>query len=76
MRSLEKQLTSIETKLTQVRSKSKQDPINFPVLLDNKLASLADVISMADQAPTQQTYDIFDYIKAKIDRELSEYNNF
>ncbi|HVQ30785.1 MAG TPA: hypothetical protein VMV21_14445, partial [Vicinamibacteria bacterium] len=43
---------------------------NFPIRLNNKLAALGGVVSSADAAPTEQSYQVYDDLAAKIDKEL------
>lgn len=64
-------LTSIEDNLIQTKAKAFQDLLNYPVKLNNKIASLASVASSADRRPTQQTFDLFATLGAKADEYLS-----
>ncbi len=59
-KSLSDELTTIEEALYQTKSKASEDPLNFPVKLNNKLAALLAAISEADTQPTasqQQVYE-------------------
>ena len=67
---LVKKMTSIEEKLYQTRNQSPQDPLNFPIRLNNKLSALASVVSTGDYPPTQQALDVYAEISGKIDVEL------
>ena len=58
-------LSSIEDELVQTKAKAFQDLLNYPVKLNNKIASLADVASSSDGRPTQQTIDLFNELSAK-----------
>ena len=55
---LVKILSSIEEEMIQVKSKSRQDPLNYPIKLDNKIAALVRVVSSVDAKPTAQSYDV------------------
>ncbi|MDP6339256.1 MAG: glycosyl hydrolase [Candidatus Marinimicrobia bacterium] len=55
---LVKSLAEIEEELIQVKSKSGQDPLNYPIKLDNKIAALVRVVSSVDARPTTQSYDV------------------
>ena len=55
---LSKKLSTIEEELIQVKSKSGQDPLNYPIKLDNKIAALVRVVSSVDARPTTQSYDV------------------
>ncbi|HEU5132426.1 MAG TPA: hypothetical protein VFT26_10000, partial [Pyrinomonadaceae bacterium] len=53
---LNKNLTAIEESLYQTKNQSSQDPLNFPIRLNNKLAALGGVVASAEAAPTAQSY--------------------
>ena len=40
--------------------------------LRSRLASLGDTVGMADGAPTQQSYEVFDHLSSQIDRQLDD----
>jgi len=63
-------LTAVEDKLIQSKSKSGQDPLNYPIKLDNKIAALASYVSSADFRPTEQTYQVFHALSSKADSQL------
>jgi photosystem II stability/assembly factor-like uncharacterized protein len=68
---LDKTLATVEDALYQTRNQSSQDPLNFPIRLNNKLAALARVVDSADAAPTDQSYAVYDDLVAKIDAQLA-----
>ncbi len=63
-------LNSVEEKLYQTKNQSPQDPLNFPIRLNNKLSALAGVVGTGDYPPTAQAQMVFAEISAKIDVEL------
>ncbi len=65
-------MTKIEETLYQTKSKSGQDPLNFPIRLNNRLSALVSVVSSADGAPTQQAIEVHDLVVAEIDENLAE----
>ena len=69
-RSLKMRLSSVEDVLIQSKSKSGQDPLNYPILLDNRIAALASVVASADARPTDQSYQVFKELTAKADEQL------
>jgi photosystem II stability/assembly factor-like uncharacterized protein len=69
---LNKNLTSIEEALYQTKNQSNQDPLNFPIRLNNKLASLGGVVMSAEAAPTSQSYAVYDELVTQIDAELQK----
>jgi len=69
---LNKKLTTIEEALYQTRNQSNQDPLNFPIRLNNKLAALGGVVGSAEAAPTAQSYAVYDEVVTQIDAELQK----
>src|SRR5581483_5982921 len=53
---LKKRLSAIEEDLYQVKNRSGQDPLNFPIKLNNLIAALERVVESADAPPTDQSY--------------------
>jgi hypothetical protein len=67
---LEKQLSAIEGEIYQVKLQSSQDPLNFPIKLNNKIAALQGVIESADVKPTEQAYSVFRTLSNSLDQHL------
>ncbi len=63
-------LTTVEDALIQTKAKAFQDLLNYPVKLNNKIATLASVAASADRRPTKQTYDLFDQLANEADIHL------
>ncbi|HEX8181714.1 MAG TPA: hypothetical protein VF525_19395 [Pyrinomonadaceae bacterium] len=68
---LSRNLTDIEETLYQTKNQSSQDPLNFPIRLNNKLAALGGVVASADAAPTAQSYAIYNDLVGQIDAQLT-----
>ncbi len=68
--SLSAQLTDIEGEIYQHRNRSSQDPLNYPIRLNNKLAALQGVVEAGDGAPTAQSVAVFDDLSARLDVQL------
>ena len=69
---LNKNLTTIEEALYQTKNQSSQDPLNFPIRLNNKLAALGGVVASAEAAPTAQSYAVYDEVAGQIDAQLQK----
>jgi len=67
-------ITEIEESLYQTKNKSGQDPLNFPIRLNNKLAHLSSVASRGNFKPTDQMYGVRDELVKLIDVELQKWN--
>jgi photosystem II stability/assembly factor-like uncharacterized protein len=72
---LVKDMTKIEEALYQTKSKSGQDPLNYPIRLNNKLAHLNSLTRIGNYAPTQQAIDFKNEITKEIDAELVKLNS-
>jgi hypothetical protein len=64
-------LTAIEGEIYQWRNQSNQDPLNFPIKLNNKLAALKGTIESADARPTDQSVAVFEELSARLDAEIA-----
>lgn len=67
-----RKMTKIEEALYQTKNQSRQDPLNFPIRLNNKLAAVGGIVSRGDYKPTTQAIGVRDEITAKIDVELKK----
>jgi photosystem II stability/assembly factor-like uncharacterized protein len=47
----------VEEQLTQTKSKSNQDPLNYPPMLDNQTLTLYDYVAGSDYRPTSGAYE-------------------
>jgi hypothetical protein len=71
-KSLNQKLTAIEVELYQTKNQSSQDPLNYPIKLNNKLAALAGSIAGADSQPTDQHQAVFEDLNARINAQLEK----
>jgi len=69
---LKAKLTAIEEELYQTKNQSSQDPLNYPIRLNNKLAALGSVVASADAAPTDQSYVLYEELSGKINTQLQK----
>ncbi len=67
---LKKTLAEIEEELIQPRSVALEDPLNYPVKLNNKLATLSGAIASADTAPAAQTHAVYDDLATQVGQHL------
>ena len=59
-------LSSVEEAIYQVRNQSNQDPLNFPIKINNRLASLLRVVNAGDGKPIANAYPIFKDLSAEL----------
>jgi hypothetical protein len=68
--SLDKKLGGIEEEIYQVRNRSSQDPLNFPIKLNNKIGALQGTVESSESRPTDQSYTVFAELSGKLQVEL------
>ncbi|MFB3853584.1 MAG: glycosyl hydrolase [Vicinamibacterales bacterium] len=64
-------LTRIEGEIYQYRNQSSQDPLNYPIKLNNKLAALMGVVESAEAPPTESAREVFRELSGRLDLELT-----
>ncbi len=69
---LTEKLTAVEGEIYQYRNRSGQDPLNFPIKLNNKLAALQSMVEAGDYRPTDQSYAVFRELSAQLDAQLAK----
>ena len=73
--SILERISKIEENLYQTKNRSGQDPLNFPIRLNNKLAHLLSVASRGNFKPTDQMYGVRDELIEKINAQLLKWEN-
>ncbi len=66
------QLSAIEEDLYQVRNQSNQDPLNFPIKINNRLAALWRSVESGDSKPTAASYEVAKQLAADLEKQVSE----
>jgi hypothetical protein len=69
---LDKKMTAVEEALYQTKNKSSQDPLNYPIRLNDKLAGVGDSAGAGAYAPTAQQIAVRDSLVMQIDAELAK----
>ena len=69
---LKTKLDTIEAAIYQVHNRASEDPLNFPIRLNNKIAALGGSIASADARPTAQDYAVYTLLSGQLDHELAE----
>ncbi|MBM4187994.1 MAG: glycosyl hydrolase [Gemmatimonadetes bacterium] len=66
------QLSAVEGEIYQVQNRSGQDPLNYPIKLNNQIAALLGVVTSAEAKPTAQSYQVFTVLSAELDSQLAK----
>lgn len=70
---IKSQMKEIEETLYQTKNQSNQDPLNFPIRLNNKLAHLNNVVGNGDYPPTDQSEEVRAELTEQIDVQLARF---
>lgn len=65
-------LNNIEESIYQVKNESRQDPLNYPIRLNNKLASLGLIVDSGEAKPTDDSYKVFNELTAELSDLVNE----
>lgn len=65
-------LTEVEGELMQTKAESFQDVLNYPIKLNNKLASLASTVATGDGRPTEQQYAVYEDLAERVDAQFEK----
>jgi photosystem II stability/assembly factor-like uncharacterized protein len=65
-------LAVVEEDIYQVRNQSGQDPLNFPIKLNNKIAALGSSIEDGDGKPTAGSYEVYDVLTKRLHDEQAK----
>jgi hypothetical protein len=71
-KAIKETMKPVEEALYQTKNRSRQDPLNFPIRLNDKLAGVMGDGGFGDARPTTQAYAVRDELFGKIDAELSQ----
>jgi len=65
-------LTMVEGEIYQYRNQSSQDPLNYPIKLNNKLAALQGVVESGDGRPTAQSFEVYRELSTALAGQLAK----
>ena len=65
-------LGEVEGEIYQVRNRSNQDPLNYPIKLNNKIAALQNLVQCPESRPTDQSYEVFEVLSCALELELEQ----
>jgi hypothetical protein len=63
-------LRGVEEALYQTRNRSGQDPLNFPIRLNNRIAAVGRSVETGEARPTASSHVVFAELSAELDAEL------
>lgn len=69
-KSIVEEVSAIEKALYQTKNESRQDPLNFPIRLNNKLGHLGSLAGMGNYRPTDAALAFYEEVSTLIDEQL------
>lgn len=72
---IDEKMTEVEKALYQTKNRSRQDPLNFPIRLNNKLGHVGALASRGDYRPTDQDHTFLKEVSGKIDEQLAKWES-
>jgi photosystem II stability/assembly factor-like uncharacterized protein len=63
-------LTAIEEELYQTKNRASEDPLNFPIKLNNRLAYVLGTVENSESQPTSQSYMVYEELAPKVNAQL------
>jgi len=70
---LDKKMTAVEDEIIQSKSKSSEDPLNYPIKLNDKLMAIGGTVESAETAPTKQSYEVYEMLRGLLDVQLTKW---
>jgi hypothetical protein len=65
-------ISQVEDSLYQTKNRSGQDPLNYPIRLNNRIGALLGVVQSADGRPTSQSYAVFTLLSTELATQLTK----
>jgi hypothetical protein len=64
------ELTTAENEVYQTKNQSSQDPLNYPIKLNNQIAALAGTVGSGEYRPTVQAQQAYAMLSGKLEVQL------
>jgi photosystem II stability/assembly factor-like uncharacterized protein len=68
---LTERLSKVEAELYQVKNQANEDPLNYPIRLNNRLAALNGTVQANDEGPTKQTSMVYEEVATETNAQLN-----
>ncbi len=68
-----KGLTEVEEAIYQTKNKSGQDPLNYPIRLNDKIAALLGNVLSGNFGPTDQSYEVYRKLSGQLEVQLQRF---
>jgi hypothetical protein len=68
---LKKKMDAVEEKIIQPKSKSGEDPLNYPIQAADQLMALQETVESADAPPTAACFVVFEEVNRRLEAQLA-----
>ncbi len=72
-KAFEDQLSNVEDSIYNTRNQSGEDPLNFPIRINNQMAALLGFVNGGERRPPAQSYEVYKLLEPKLALELARY---
>jgi hypothetical protein len=72
VKTLDAKISEMEAQIYQVKNQSGQDPLNYPIKVNNQIAALAGVVGSTEARPTKQSVVVYDTLSKELEVYLVE----
>ena len=69
-KTLNDSITLVEQALYQTRNRAGQDPLNYPIRLNNQIGALSGFVASGERRPPQQAYDVWNTLVPQLQAQL------
>ena len=71
---LTKKMSAVEEKIIQPKSKSGEDPLNYPIQVADQFVALQETVESADTAPTAASFTVYDELNKRLEVQLAAWH--
>ncbi len=72
---LDQKMSAVEDAIFQVHKTAEKDSFNYGGRLNDMFIALHEYVEQADTAPTEQTYDVFNFLDHELQQQLTHWND-
>ncbi len=69
-KALTQKLTAVEEDLYQTKNRASEDPLNFPIKLNNKIAYVLGTVANSESEPTRQSYMVYEDLAPQVNARI------
>ncbi len=74
-KTFEDQMAVAEDSLYQTKNQSGEDPLNFPIRINDQVAGLLSFVENGERRPPKQAYDVYTALEPKLEADLARYQH-